>query len=35
VLLEDMKAVEEALRPDDEVLKIVTALHKALMKDSV
>lgn len=35
VLLEDMKAVEEELKPDEEVLKIVTALHKSLMKDSV
>lgn len=35
VLLEDMKAVEEELQPDSEVLEIVTALHKALTKDSV
>ena len=35
VLLEDMKAIEEAMKPEEEVLKIVTALHKNLMKDSV
>ena len=35
ILLEDMKAVEDALKPDDEVLKIVSALHKSLTKDSV
>lgn len=35
VLLEDMKAIEEALKPDAEVLKIVTALHKNLVAPSV
>lgn len=35
VLLEDMKAVEDALKPDEEVLKIIAALHKSLIKDSV
>ena len=30
ILLEDMKAVTEALKPSDEVIKIVEALHKKL-----